>query len=251
MEKPTVSRLQARKFHNVAGAFPTFQNHPGVKRAVVVKSPRTKKQRSITKAKTLTEDQFNRVIREIDNAEHAARNSTIFHLSFYCGLRAQEIAGLEWRKNILNAEGKIGDLIHITKDIGKRIKERWLPINPALRAALQRLRDEQPRKRVVIYPIYKAAKTSERAAENKGHVDPNTLAVYMNRWFDKVGYDAATSHSGRRTFITGLAQRCNLEDTTLEDVRALAGHASIVTTAGYIESSPQLKKLNLVGRVWG
>ena len=52
------------------------------------------------------------------------------------------------------------------------------------------------------------------------------------------GLEGASSHSGRRTFLTNLANK----GTAIHILKTLAGHRSISTTAAYLYSSPsQLK----------
>jgi integrase/recombinase XerD len=50
--------------------------------------------------------------------------------------------------------------------------------------------------------------------------------------------DGATSHSGRRTFITKLADK----GVGVRVLMALAGHKSIATTQRYIEFNPTIMK---------
>jgi integrase/recombinase XerD len=47
-------------------------------------------------------------------------------------------------------------------------------------------------------------------------------------------YEGASSHSGRRTFLTNLANK----GTAIHLLKTLAGHRSIQTTAAYLYSSP-------------
>ncbi|MDP3314916.1 MAG: tyrosine-type recombinase/integrase [Devosia sp.] len=49
--------------------------------------------------------------------------------------------------------------------------------------------------------------------------------------YDEAGLDKATSHSGRRTFITTLAHK----SVNVRVLAELAGHLSIATTQRYIE----------------
>ena len=64
----------------------------------------------------------------------------------------------------------------------------------------------------------------------------------------KVGFVGCSSHSGRRSFITQAACKVGLCGKSLRDVQALAGYASLTTTARYIETDgeAQAKLVNLV-----
>ena len=67
---------------------------------------------------------------------------------------------------------------------------------------------------------------------------PNTLAQYFFFLYRKVGIEGASSHSGRRSFLTHLANK----GTAIHILKSLAGHRNISTTAAYLYSSPdQLK----------
>jgi integrase/recombinase XerD len=50
--------------------------------------------------------------------------------------------------------------------------------------------------------------------------------------------DGANSHSGRRTFLTNLAN----QGIAIHVLKTLAGHRSIQTTAAYLYNSPNLLK---------
>ena len=199
---------------------------------------KAKKRISATRAKMLTPDQIERVLATVRAGNHAERDVVLVYLSFACGLRAQEIAGLKWRRNVFDAEGRVSTLLHVTKDIGKRTTERTIPIRPELRVALNRLRMRRPDDNYVVHALTEPYTNSERGGElNRGQVDPNTLVQYLRRLYRDCGLRGCTSHSGRRTFITTLARRCNEANASIRDVQILAGHKSLETTAGYIEPS--------------
>jgi integrase/recombinase XerD len=239
-----IDRLKARKFRKFTGVIPEVADKPERKGIVRFKRTKRSKKVSITKAKTLNQEQFDRVIREALSEDYGLMKSAIFHLSFYCGLRVQEIAGLNWKRNILNVESQIGDEIHITKDIGKKTTERFLPLPAPAKHALQAWRDAQgKRARWVVSPMYKASEVS-RVETHEGHMDPNTLAQWMRRFYQKVGFNGCTSHSGRRTAITSWARNCNLKGGSIHDVKNLAGHSSVTTTDGYIETTPRMAEIS-------
>jgi integrase/recombinase XerD len=66
----------------------------------------------------------------------------------------------------------------------------------------------------------------------------NSLAQTFALLYEGAGLEGASSHSGRRTFLTNLANK----GTAIHILKTLAGHRSIQTTATYLYSSPsQLK----------
>lgn len=56
--------------------------------------------------------------------------------------------------------------------------------------------------------------------------------------YEGAGLEGASSHSGRRTFLTHLAN----QGIAIHLLKTLAGHRSISTTAAYLYSNPNLLK---------
>jgi integrase len=67
-------------------------------------------------------------------------------------------------------------------------------------------------------------------------ISPKALAIWFLTLYRDLGFKGASSHSGRRTFITKAAKRC-VEGGGSCDVQQLAGHSSLATTQRYIEGS--------------
>jgi integrase len=184
-------------------------------------------------AKTLDDLMLARLIDHVGRSEHSYRDKAMVMLSFKGGLRAQEIAGLQWT-DVTDAEGVVRtDFFTIPGDIAKKGRERNVPMNPMLRDALlllQMHRKPLPHDRV-IYGILKPEMTAIG------------VTVWFHRLYEKMGFDGCSSHSGRRTFITRLARRAALHDCSIKDVQNLAGHAYLSTTERYIEPSPNVGRL--------
>ena len=70
----------------------------------------------------------------------------------------------------------------------------------------------------------------------------NSIQFLFRAWFAALGFSGASSHSGRRTFITKCARSVSAVGGSLRDVQALAGHASIATTQRYIETDPEAQR---------
>jgi integrase/recombinase XerD len=66
----------------------------------------------------------------------------------------------------------------------------------------------------------------------------NVLCQTLNVLYRQVGMNGATSHSGRRSFITTLASK----GIGVRVLASLAGHRSITTTQAYIDVNDAMKR---------
>lgn len=184
-------------------------------------------------AKVLDDMMFARLMLEVAKGPRSLRDQVMILLSFKAGLRAQEIAGLEWT-DVTDAEGVIrSDVLFVPGDIAKRGLERSIPINPHLYTALIQLRLQRPNDRHVIYA----------ANPSKKKMSPNSVTVWFSKLYAQHGFSGCSSHSGRRTFITRLARRSGLYQCSIRDVQNLAGHRNLGTTEHYIELSENVGSL--------
>jgi integrase len=61
------------------------------------------------------------------------------------------------------------------------------------------------------------------------------VQVWFARLYGALGFDGASSHGGRRTFITKAAKRIVEAGGSLRDIQELTGHSSLATTQRYIQ----------------
>ncbi len=66
----------------------------------------------------------------------------------------------------------------------------------------------------------------------------NTMVQLLNKIYLDAGIDDASSHSGRRTFITNLASK----SVSARVLQKLAGHSSLATTQRYIDVTDKMLK---------
>lgn len=180
-------------------------------------------------AKTITPAQLEILLQHIRGRRDAARSRVIILLSLRAGLRAAEIAKLEWPM-VLDATGKVGQTIDLEDRIAKKKHGRRIPIHPELRAALVNLQ----RRRFFDGPVIRSRKG--------GHMRPNSLVCWFKALYNTVGFGGCSSHSGRRTFITMASKLVHEAGGSLRDVQLLAGHRSLVTTERYIEGDSHAQR---------
>ena len=72
-------------------------------------------------------------------------------------------------------------------------------------------------------------------SERDRGLSAGAVAVWFHRLYAGLGMVGCSSHSGRRSFVTRAARRISEVGGSLRDVQMLAGHASLSTTAKYIE----------------
>ena len=70
----------------------------------------------------------------------------------------------------------------------------------------------------------------------------NAIAVWFLTRFREIGIEGASSHSGRRSFITAAAKKITEAGGSLRDVQELAGHSSLATTQRYIQGDTAAKR---------
>ena len=177
-------------------------------------------------AKILTKGQTEAVLAYLTSTRYPERNRAIFLLSVRAGLRAKEIASLTWAM-LTDAEGMIGDAIHLVDQASKGASGRVIPLNKELKAALEQIQKAQ-----VGGGASPLVVTTERARQTSAAAIVNLFAV----WYRALGFNGCSSHSGRRGFITNAARKIGTVGGSLRDVQLLAGHASLSTTQRYIEA---------------
>ena len=90
-------------------------------------------------AKIVTAPMLRRMLRQISrSSSFPERDRAMILLSVKAGLRACEIAGLEWSM-VLDARGRVCDTIHVRDLIAKKRRGRRIPMHPDLRRALEKL----------------------------------------------------------------------------------------------------------------
>ncbi len=172
-------------------------------------------------AKVLSEAEIKRVLAIVRmHGQHAARNRLVVMVSFLGGLRAGEIASLKLR-HVINDDGSVRDRIHLSYGETKGDRQRTVIVGKKLQ------------KEVASYMKQRQWNTLDAPlirSQKGGHFSPTTMVMLFRRIYDQAGIADARSHSGRRSFLSKLANK----GVSVFVLQELAGHRSIQTTQKYV-----------------
>ena len=180
----------------------------------------------MAQAKILHPADLASVLAFVSTQRHAARNRAVLLLTHYAGLRVGEVACLRWQ-DVVNGDGSVKDEIRLLPDMTKGRNARTVFVNKKLREELQAYA-AQARCVDRSYPFF-ASQKSVRVGFSS-----NSLGQTIANIYRAAGFEGASSHSGRRSFLTTLANK----GTAIHLLKTLAGHRNIATTAAYLYSSP-------------
>ena len=178
----------------------------------------------MSQARVLNPQELRRVLDHVATRRHSARNRAMLLLTHYAGMRVGEVAALRIN-DVLNSDNTIKSEVRLMPDQTKGKHARTVYLNERMQKELAsyirclRIKD-------TARPLFYTQKQSGFSA--------NSLAQYFFYLYRNVGLDGASSHSGRRSFLTGLANK----GTAIHILKSLAGHRNISTTASYLYSNP-------------
>ena len=182
----------------------------------------------MAQAKTLTQAELDQVLRYCAQTRYAARNRALVLTSFWSGMRVGELAALTVA-DVTNTDLTVKTEVRLQAEQTKGHYGRVVFLNDRLRTELAaylqtlRIRDRAQ-------PLFYTEKTAG--------IEANTLTQWFYWCYKKAGISGASSHSGRRTFITTLANK----GISVRVLASLAGHRSIAVTQAYIDVNDEMKR---------
>ncbi|PCI02585.1 MAG: integrase [Hyphomicrobiales bacterium] len=180
-------------------------------------------------AKVLSSNELRRVLVMCAAGRHGQRNRIALLLSHYAGLRVGEIASLHW-SDLLESTGACRREFHLQARNTKANETRAVHLNDLVWRELERYR-------VSCNPTVE--KSTPVIPSQKGNAfSANSLCQLFSKLYTEAGISGASSHSGRRWFITTLAHNGISPKVIME----LAGHQNLTTTQRYIEVNEKMKQ---------
>jgi len=183
-------------------------------------------------AKTLTNIELRRVLDYTATRKHSTRNRALLMTTHLSGMRVGEVASLR-NSDVLDGEGNIRTEIRLSAEQTKGNEARVVFVNDKLRKELElytRFMDKSK-----INPLLKFFYSQKRKSDG---FTANTLTQFFHYLYKRAGIDGASSHSGRRTFITNLASK----GVGVRVLMSLAGHKNISTTQAYIDVNDDMMR---------
>lgn len=181
-------------------------------------------------AKTLNQQELRRVLDYTATRKHATRNRALLMTTFLSGMRVGEVASLRYT-DVINTDGSIKNEIRLKAEQTKGNEGRVVFINEKLRKEL-----EQYVRLLAINDVNKKLFYSQKSTSDG--FTANTLTQFFHYLYKRAGIDGASSHSGRRTFITNLANK----GVGVRVLMSLSGHKNISTTQAYIDVNDDMKR---------
>jgi integrase/recombinase XerD len=174
-------------------------------------------------AKILTKAEYRCVMHVIDAHRYALRNRTMFALSFYAGLRACEIAGLKVG-DVYGEDGTVRNTLYLESEQTKGSEQQQVIVS------------KQLQKQLALYAKQYSTHTKQATAPllfsgKGGGFSAQTVVNLFSRFYCKAGLKGASSHSGRRQFLTELGDK----GVNARVIQVLARHKHLSTTQLYID----------------
>ena len=194
---------------------------------------------AMSQARVLTEKEIRKVLNFCNTQPHSARNKAMLLCTHMAGMRVGEVAALRIC-DVLALDGKVKEEIALSASQTKGDKARTVLVPKKLRDELTSYLQQ----RFGLANLQAVTQTDTQRALFPTQKNPkrgfsaNTLCQLFHKIYKDSQMYGATSHSGRRTFITKLADK----GVGVRVLMALAGHKSIATTQRYIELNPTIMK---------
>jgi integrase/recombinase XerD len=183
----------------------------------------------MAQAKTLTKAEIKQLLQVTAAASrYPLRDITMLQLTHLCGMRVGEVAGLRVGDVVDEAGAVLTELVlDAARTKSKRARRVFLPkaMVTQLKAYISSLCEPKPNNYLF-------------STQKQSHFTANTAAQHLQRLYARAGITGATSHSGRRTWITTLSAK----GVGVRVLAEMAGHASIQTTQRYIDVNDDMMR---------
>jgi len=187
-------------------------------------------------ARILSDAEFDALVAHVSAKRNGARNRLVVYLTHYAGMRIGECSSLMHSDLIGRSFEGTADFYH--NNIGYTVVQQIQLRKRAVKGKHARsvVLSERVRQEIVQY--FKSLADIDVKAPlcvgYKGQMSNKTLALQLRDWMKELGLYGASSHSGRRRFVTNLLE----QGTNIRTVQQLVGHRHLTTTQLYADCLP-------------
>jgi len=193
-------------------------------------------------AKSLTEQELNTAVSYAlhHTGKWGQRNRMLLLVSHWTGMRVCEVASLRLH-HVLDIRGEVVPELELTANETKGRHSRRVVLPQKLQNELRLYIRRQLNLKSLAGVAYHQGHVPLFSTQKHSAFTANVLTQVYSRLYSAAGIKGATSHSGRRSFITNLAAR----GANPRALQVLAAHRSLNTTMRYIDVNDSLLRVSL------
>jgi len=196
------------------------------------------KRKKVMSARVLTEKELNLLLLFVKTRKHAERDRAMVLMTHLAGMRVKEVAATRI-VDVLALDGSIKKEIHLTAEQTKGKHARTIVLSDKLRRELLNyLQARFATKQLITITTTKDMKKPLFKTQKRDGFTANTLCYHFHMLYKSAGLTGASSHSGRRHFLTKLSSK----GVALRTMMELAGHRQAQTTMRYIDVTDDMKR---------
>jgi integrase/recombinase XerD len=198
-----------------------------------------KRKTAMSQARVLTDKELKLLLLFVNTKKHAARDRAMVLMTHLAGMRVKEVATTRIG-DVLANDGTIRNEIRLTAEQTKGKFARTIVLSEKLcKELLSYLHTRFSTKELIAITYSKDLLTKPLFnTQKRDGFNANTLCNYFHMLYKDAGLTGASSHSGRRHFLTKLSSK----GVALRTMMELAGHRQAQTTMRYIDVTDDMKR---------
>lgn len=201
-------------------------------------------EKKMSQARVLNEKEMKLLLLYIATRRHASRDRAMVLMQHFAGTRIGETVAMKVG-DVLALDGSIKSEVRLTAEQTKGKRGRVVVLSEKLRKEiLSYLQDRFGIKQLIAVTYTNNMHKPLFETQKRDGFSPNTGAYHMHMLYKAAGIEGASSHSGRRFFLSSLSAKA----VPLKVMMELAGHRQAQTTMRYVDVTTDMKQaaVNLI-----
>ena len=186
-------------------------------------------------ARVLTDAEFEALVNFVEDKRNGTRNRLVVFLTHYAGMRIGEVTGLA-HKDLIGKAYDTADFYvdNVAYVVHPQIQLRKRAVKG--KHARSVMISQRMKKEIIRYftSFQRIDLNAALCMGYKGPMSNKTMALLLRDWMHDLGLYGASSHSGRRRYVTTLLEN----GVNIRTVQQLVGHKFMTTTQRYADCLP-------------